>query len=162
MKSGCADLVHPSYREKLYHYTNTHNLLSSLSLQTQSPRRSAKIVGKRFSMGEELCGLDDVRMRACFTPYWKVFSLNLALLCPPIADSNFFNKVPCQKYKYYHLHTKVTNKTNKHSPFKYISNITEYIGEILPLWASWLNITQKIEIENFGKLHALYYNGLKR
>ena len=33
-------------------------------------------------MGEELCHLDDVRVKMRFTPYWKAFSHNLALLHP--------------------------------------------------------------------------------
>ena len=41
-----------------------------------------QIVGKQFSMGEELCRLDDVGMRMHFIPYRKTFSHNLALLRP--------------------------------------------------------------------------------
>ena len=41
-----------------------------------------QIVGKQFSMGEELCHLDDVGMRMHFIPYRKTFSHNLALLRP--------------------------------------------------------------------------------
>ena len=38
-----------------------------------TPQRSARL-GKRFSVGKELCCLDDVRMRMCCIPYRNAFS----------------------------------------------------------------------------------------
>ena len=37
-------------------------------------------MGKRFIIGQELCRMDDVRMRMFFIPYQKAFSHNLVLL----------------------------------------------------------------------------------
>ena len=41
-----------------------------------------QVVGKCLSVEEELCHLDDVRMRMCFIQYQKGFSHNLAFLRP--------------------------------------------------------------------------------
>ena len=56
-----------------------------------------QIVGKQFSMGEELCRLDDVGMRMHFIPYRKTFSHNLALLRPLKRDFILANReFPCK------------------------------------------------------------------
>ena len=42
-----------------------------------TPRRSDKLLDNvLFTVGEELCCLDDVKMRVLFIPYWKAFSHN--------------------------------------------------------------------------------------
>ena len=53
-----------------------------------STTEECQIVGKQFSMGEELSRLDDVGMRMHFIPYRKTFSHNLALLRPPRHESS--------------------------------------------------------------------------
>ena len=58
----------------------------------------SQIADERFSMGEELCRLDNVRMKTCFITYPEAFSHNLANLRPP--EILFIHELNTKKLAY--------------------------------------------------------------
>ena len=74
-----------------------------------------QIVGRPFSVGEELCRLDGVRMRMHFIPFWKSFSHNLALLCP-LKDGS--ENVQCSDVSLWYHRSHIPTTYTSHEPYR--------------------------------------------